>query len=184
MQPSISSDELTVYYVSGDPADNEHFEGEIWTASRPTRNDPFGQAEQLFTAEPGWSLVAPKVSSDGLSLYVQNTDRVRWDADVYVSRRTSVTEPWGEPLPVPELSDPIHWQSRVVNVPEPVSIRLLRIGTARISRGRHGRRRAQHVGHAPHARSTPHATIAVQVAALGLGDTSLAGTARPTCLCG
>ena len=99
-------------YISGEPADNAAFKGEVWSAARPARNEPFGNPSQLFSPEPGWSFTAPSVSSDELSLYVQYTDLSRWDADVYVSHRESVTQPWGEIEPVPELSDPNHWQSR------------------------------------------------------------------------
>jgi hypothetical protein len=72
-QPNISSDGLTLYYVS-----DESLFG-IWSATRPSRNEPFGNPSLLIAPEPGWGLVRPSVSSDGRSLYLQAFNFSRFD---------------------------------------------------------------------------------------------------------
>jgi hypothetical protein len=106
-QPSISSDGLTLYYEKNCPSP-----AEIWTATRRSRTESFGNPTLLFEPQPGWSLTRPSISADDLKLYVQYTDVGVPDANVYVSRRERTSEPWGELQPVPELSDPRVWQSR------------------------------------------------------------------------
>jgi hypothetical protein len=110
--PTISSDGLTLYYLAGDVADNANFSGEIWTATRTSRDQPFGNPTLLFAPPPGWGYYRPSVSSDGRSLYLQFEDLLRWSSDVYVARRESEAQPWGEPETVKELTDPNRWQGR------------------------------------------------------------------------
>ncbi len=125
-QPNISSDGLTLYYVSGDPAktDPTNLVGEIWTATRSSLNEPFGNPSQLLAPQPGWGFYRPSVSSDGRSLYLQETDvdLTSSNTDVYVSHRDSMEQPWGVPQPVPELSKPNHWQSRPFIAPDDLSL--------------------------------------------------------------
>jgi hypothetical protein len=109
-QPSLSADGLTMYYIHDDPFASVY---EVYSATRATRTSPFEAEQKLFGGPPGDPpVVAPSVSYDGLSLYVQRHETADDLADIYVSRRASVDQPWGELEPVEELSDPNKWQSR------------------------------------------------------------------------
>ena len=73
---------------------------DIWMATRPTRDDPWGQRQNL-----GPTINSPVedmdacLSADGLTLYF-NSRRVggHGDMDIYVSTRPTRSDPWGQPV--------------------------------------------------------------------------------------
>jgi Tol biopolymer transport system component len=113
-QSSISGDGLTIYFARRtDPTIDVR---DIWTASRSTRNDPFGPPSLLIASPNGkdWVL-APHISADGLSLYMQYGHYFAVDdieSDIYVSRRESSGHSWGELMPVAELAKPNTYHGR------------------------------------------------------------------------
>jgi hypothetical protein len=107
--------------MRGEPGVFGNTVGEIWTATRPSYDASFGGPTLLFTS-PNYGYYSPSVSSDGLSLYLQGTELSRSDANVYLSRRESTSQPWGELKPVPELNDPNHWPS--INSPWSTPVNL------------------------------------------------------------
>jgi ELWxxDGT repeat protein len=112
-QPSLSSDGLTLYYVNGNDAPNfDDLIVDVRSARRPTPTSPFEKPTILFGGPGEPPTVAPSISADELTLYAQRLDPVGRIADVYVSHRATTDDPWGELVPMPELSDPAKWQSR------------------------------------------------------------------------
>jgi Tol biopolymer transport system component len=74
--PSLSSDGLTIYFSR----DNK-----IFSAIRPTLNDPFGNIKYLPTFDiPGGSSAHPRISGDGTALYFACSISGQ-PADIYVS---------------------------------------------------------------------------------------------------
>ncbi len=110
--PSISADGLTLYFHRGtEPGTFLSDSNDIWTASRPSRDAPFGSPIDL---SEGWGTTGlfrfPDVSADGLNLYL--TQWTTGDGDIYVATRASTDQPWDAPLPVPELAIGGVWQGR------------------------------------------------------------------------
>ena len=89
--PCISADGLELYFmllIDGHPNRSE-----ILMASRPTREDPWGEPVNL-----GWAVnsndfeYTPFISDDGLALFFS---RGYSKSHIYVCRRSSTTSPWG-----------------------------------------------------------------------------------------
>ncbi len=108
-QPQISRDGLELYFLSdrgdskGESSDN------IWVARRSTVRDPWSAPVKLDapvnTAGPE---NAPSLSADGFELYFSNS----WfsePASLYVSTRTSKTDPWGPPV---KLAPPVNSENK------------------------------------------------------------------------
>jgi Tol biopolymer transport system component len=93
--PSISSDGLTLYFYS--TRDGGYGSGDIWKTTRATVNDDWSQPVNLgalinSSADDG----AACISADGLELYF-NSNKLG-GSDLYVSRRISTLDEWGEPV--------------------------------------------------------------------------------------
>jgi len=95
--PSISTDGLTLYFCSWKrPGGHGRFD--IWQTVRPTVNDEWGTPENLGSPvnTPDEERM-PWISADGLEIYfarIGNSDT----ADLYVSRRATITDTWSEPV--------------------------------------------------------------------------------------
>ena len=94
---SISADGLTLYFFSYNrPGGYGHYD--IYMATRPTKNDPWGPATNLgpkinTSAGDG----EPWISPDGLELYVHSWRPGGYGrADIYVAKRATQSDPWGE----------------------------------------------------------------------------------------
>jgi Tol biopolymer transport system component len=98
IDPSISSDGLSLYFASYRESGGTYFD--LYVTTRPTKNDPWGKAVKLGAPIPtlGQQL-SPSISSDGLSLYFAHAPNPPATYDVYVSRRASLTAPWETPVP-------------------------------------------------------------------------------------
>ncbi len=83
---SISSDGLELYFSSTRPGGNF----DTWMSTRGTVDEPFG--------EPEFAVVGnhPHLSDNGLSLFVNDGDGEYGSTDIFVYRRSSRLEPWGE----------------------------------------------------------------------------------------
>ena len=94
--PSLSGDGLSLYYYAEDEAHIDN--GDIFVSTRASLSDPWGPAEDVGAGinTDGWDF-APRVSADGLSLFLTTYSRagLRGGYDQYVSTRNSTSDPWG-----------------------------------------------------------------------------------------
>jgi len=95
---SISADGLTLYFNSDRPGGYGSWD--IYMTTRATKNDPWGPPVNVgpkvnSSANDG----APWISADGLELYFQSWRSGGYgQGDIYVTRRTTTNDPWGEPV--------------------------------------------------------------------------------------
>jgi len=92
--PSLTADELTLYFVSSRPGS---LNDDTWVARRASKTDNF-DAPQLLTelASPSFES-SPNLSRDGRTLYFIS-DRGSGDADVWAATRQSADGPFGSPV--------------------------------------------------------------------------------------
>jgi Tol biopolymer transport system component len=93
--PCISADGLELYFCSGRPGGQGG--SDLYMSTRPTKNDPWGQAVNLGPkVNSSNNDGVPVISPDGLELYF-TSDRPGgyggWD--LYVSKRATEKDPWG-----------------------------------------------------------------------------------------
>jgi serine/threonine protein kinase len=92
--PSISADSLTLYF-SSDRADGCG-NLDIWQTTRPTLTDQWSPPENLGRPiNTAHEESSPWISADDLELYF--TSRKSGDYDLYVSRRATTSDKWGDP---------------------------------------------------------------------------------------
>ena len=93
--PCISHDGLSLYFGSGRPGGSGGWD--IYITTRATLEDLWGNPVNLGTAVNSASdESSPSISPDGLSLYFQSgRPGGTGGIDIYVSTRTSTSEPWG-----------------------------------------------------------------------------------------
>ena len=90
--PSLSADGLTLYFVT----DRDIVTGgDIWTATRRSAAEPFGQPRNLGSpvnsaADEG----SPAISADGLDLFYDRAP----DGRIFEARRSIATAPFGKPV--------------------------------------------------------------------------------------
>ena len=96
---SISADGLTLYFYSDRPGGYGNFD--IYMTTRATRQDPWGQPVNLGPKinKPVVGDATPWISADDLELYLESYRPGGYgQADIYVSRRATLHDPWGEPV--------------------------------------------------------------------------------------
>lgn len=92
----LSLDELTIYFHGMGPL------GDIFEATRTSRKAPFGEPSVVPNINSPLLDFSPFLSPDGLELYF-GSYRTN-EADIYVARRASSDDPFGEPAPVAEVN--------------------------------------------------------------------------------
>ena len=97
--PWISADGLELYFHSLRPGGYGGFD--IYVCKRATANDPWGDAENLGpVVNTSYNDCSPCLSPDGLLLFIQDYLSLRpgghGGGDLWVSRRASLLDPWGE----------------------------------------------------------------------------------------
>jgi hypothetical protein len=94
--PSMSADDLTLYFCSDRPGG--YGRHDIYMTTRATKNDPWGKAVNLGPAiNTSAAEVAPWISPNGLELYLNSWRPTGYgSSDIYVTRRATTNEPWGE----------------------------------------------------------------------------------------
>ena len=105
MSGSISSDGLE-FYFSGYARDaarvrpGGYGESDLWVTKRATRNDPWGTPVNLGpVVNSAYQDVRPYLSADGLLLFFDSQRPGGYGrADLYVTRRASLSSPWGPPV--------------------------------------------------------------------------------------
>jgi hypothetical protein len=96
--PSFSSDQLTIFFSQGTAPS----QFDIYYATRPNKFAAFGAPipiPSINTDQMEWS---SNISTDGLSLYFSRG--YDWNGDIWVTKRTSLLDPFGAPQPVAELN--------------------------------------------------------------------------------
>jgi len=95
---SISPDGLELYFMSN--RGGGYGQADIWVARRPTINDAWDQSVNLgpLFNTSGYE-GTPCISGDGLELYFDSDGLGGYGSgDIYVAKRSSVEDPWGEPV--------------------------------------------------------------------------------------
>ena len=96
--PSISADGLTLYFDSDRPGGYGDFD--IYMTARPTKNSPWGPSVNLgpkINSSAGEG--SPCISGESLELYFSSERPGGYGgADIYVTRRATTNDPWGEPV--------------------------------------------------------------------------------------
>ncbi len=94
----ISTDGLELYFNSDRPGGAGGYD--IYVTRRATRSSPWGQPVSVGPAVNTSNLEAfPSVSSDGLELYYQSSRPGGYGSfDIWVSRRNTRNDPWGDPV--------------------------------------------------------------------------------------
>jgi Tol biopolymer transport system component len=97
VDPTISQDELTLYFASSRPGGLGG--GDLWMMTRPSKDDPWSEPVNLSTVNSTGEDWAPKLSPDGLSLYFQsNRSGGKGGADIWMTTRTALDAPWQAPV--------------------------------------------------------------------------------------
>ncbi|MBI1850038.1 MAG: PD40 domain-containing protein [Planctomycetes bacterium] len=99
--PFLSCDGLTVYFHSDRAICNAV--PDIWRSHRATLGSPFAPPERVLV-----NGADPAVSCDDLTMYLVRAAQgpLGQHLDIFRSTRESITAPWPEPVPVPELNTP------------------------------------------------------------------------------
>ncbi len=96
--PSVSYDNLSLYFYST----RQGGEGgsDIWVSTRTSPSDPWREAENLGPSINSLANeAAPCLSADGLSFLFRSTrSRGFGSADIWLSTRPTVGDPWGAPV--------------------------------------------------------------------------------------
>jgi len=97
--PSVSADGLTLYFSSDRPGG--YGSADIYMTTRVTRDAPWGQVVNMG---PKINIsnadLCPWISADGLELYFESYLRAGGygGGDIYVARRATTGDPWGDPV--------------------------------------------------------------------------------------
>jgi len=106
VQPDISTDGLSLYFVSTRPHEAGIGYYNIWVATRETTDDDWGTPVKLGPpVNSAYCEAEPSISSDGLELYfcdgVMDQQSTRpggyGGVDIWISTRTTTNDPWEEP---------------------------------------------------------------------------------------
>jgi Tol biopolymer transport system component len=105
VDPTISKDELTLYFASERPGGLGG--GDLWMMTRPTKQDPWSEPMNLGakvnSSSGDWG---PKISPDGLSLYFySNRGWGKGGNDIWMTTRSALDAPWQDAI---NLGEPIN----------------------------------------------------------------------------
>lgn len=90
-RPSLTADELEMYFSIGVPGSAGHFELNV--VHRSSTSEPFGEPQLLSLSASSTDQLSASVSGDGLILFFQSPDSS--NARIYVSTRASRSEAFG-----------------------------------------------------------------------------------------
>jgi Tol biopolymer transport system component len=108
--PFLSYDGLTVYFVSERPGGQDR---DLWSARRARQNGQFSNALPLAGTSNPADDRRPWVTRDELTLLFAST-RGGPEMDIYTATRTSQTESFSTPVPVPGVSGPSRDESPIM----------------------------------------------------------------------
>jgi hypothetical protein len=116
LYPCLSSDGLTLYfsdYYSGTPRPGGLGGGDIWMTTRLSRDDSWTLPVNMGAPVNSANLdMSPTVSADGLTLVFNSNNRAAgygsWD--VWISTRSGVHDPWGQPVNLGPAVNSGNWE--------------------------------------------------------------------------
>jgi hypothetical protein len=114
-KPSISADGLTLYFGSTQPGGQGGYD--LWVSTRATITDDWSEPENLGETINGpFDEAFPCISKDGLELYFSGFGEAGrpggyGDADIWVTRRATTDDPWGEPVNLGETINSTDYDS-------------------------------------------------------------------------
>lgn len=96
--PSISADELSIYFDSDRPGGSGIWD--IWVATRSAKDHAWGTPENIGWSVNTWNTEAqPDISTDGLSLFFMSDRAGGYGGrDLWVATRRTPDDPWGTPV--------------------------------------------------------------------------------------
>ena len=103
-EPSISSDGLELYYVTGPVGDDTN----IYVSIRENISTDWGAPQSLDQLNPQGMEWSPDISSDGRVLFFGRTDDWTTPCDIWMAIRDSVSGDWNPPI---KLGPPINIDS-------------------------------------------------------------------------
>ena len=97
-EPSISADGLSLYFASIRPGGEGGMD--LYVTTRPTKNDTWSAPVNLGpVVNSSYLDMNPCISGDGLALFFRSCrDGGYGDSDIYLTRRATTSDPWGEPI--------------------------------------------------------------------------------------
>jgi Tol biopolymer transport system component len=99
--PEVTADGLELYFNSDRPGGFGN--ADVWVSKRPTKDAPWGQAENLGpVVNTAGAEISPCISADGLELYFSDYRAPRpggaGKGDIWVTTRSTRNAPWGPPV--------------------------------------------------------------------------------------
>ncbi len=117
IQPTISSNGLTLYFSAYDTANSQN---DIYQATRASTSDPWGNVIKLGPEinTTGYNDAQPSISADGLMLFFNSSRPGGFGSgDLYVSTRSSVNASWGNAVNLgPQVNTPYDEKGPFVSV--------------------------------------------------------------------
>jgi len=114
---SISSDELTLYFMSNRPGGQARA---IWQTTRASTSDAFGAPTLIAELDSAQDDGDPSISDDGLTIYFYS-QRSGSDANYYATRPT-LTSPFVVQGPIPIAGDPSTARSSPEGSPDELTV--------------------------------------------------------------
>ena len=110
-KPSISADGLTLYFGSNRPGGYGGFD--LWMSTRAATTDDWGAPVNLGEPVNGEAdETFPCVSADGLEIYFDSGRPGGYgDWDLWVAKRATTDDPWGEPVNLGEAINSPYYDS-------------------------------------------------------------------------
>jgi Tol biopolymer transport system component len=107
--PSISADGLELFFTSGRPGG--YGDSDLWVTTRETTQDEWGEPVNLGS-EINTSVQdqSPSISADGLMLFFDRGPDGSSDWDLWVTKRATKSDPWGEPVNLGPAVNSSSWE--------------------------------------------------------------------------
>lgn len=107
--PSISADGLELFFTSGRPSG--YGDSDLWVTTRETTQDDWGEPVNLgSTINSSVQDQSPSISADGLILFFDCGPDEAGDWDLWVTRRATKSDPWGEPVNLGPAVNSSSWE--------------------------------------------------------------------------
>jgi Tol biopolymer transport system component len=113
--PSISADDLTLYFMSGRAGGLGG--DDLWFTSRATKNDPWGSPVNLgATINSSLNEACPDISADSRMLFFSDHMLGPFrpggygGQDMWVTTRATTNDPWGEPMNLGPVINSSDWE--------------------------------------------------------------------------